>query len=154
MSLAATGASGSCPARLGRLCVMAAALSPASAALAQGATAVRQLASPALAVKAGRQRGLSVLEKRRQEEQQRKKYNETDRHLTALRYTISDMVSTWATAYALYTVILSSIAIDVEIEAVYQPKKPFFFSGSAGAAAGGSLVPSRAGGATIFPRAT
>ena len=49
---------------------MAAALSLASAALAQGATAVRQLASPALAVKAGRQRGLSVLEKRRQEEQQ------------------------------------------------------------------------------------
>ena len=46
------------------------ALSLASAALAQGATAVRQLASPALAVKAGRQRGLSVLEKRRQEEQQ------------------------------------------------------------------------------------
>ena len=49
---------------------MAAALTLASAALAQGATAVRQLASPALAVKAGRQRGLSVLEKRRQEEQQ------------------------------------------------------------------------------------
>ena len=70
MSLAATGATGSYPARLWRLCVMAAALSLASAALAQGATAVRQLASPALAVKAGRQRGLSVLEKRRQEEQQ------------------------------------------------------------------------------------
>ena len=52
---------------------MAAALSFASAALAQGATAARQLASPALAVKAGRQRGVSVLsryEKRRQEEQQ------------------------------------------------------------------------------------
>ena len=70
MSLAATGATGSYPARLWRLCVMAAALSFASAALAQGATAVRQLASPALAVKAGRQRGLSVLEKRRQEEEQ------------------------------------------------------------------------------------
>ena len=72
MSLAATGATGSYmyPARRWRLCVMAAALSLASAALAQGATAVRQLASPALAVKAGRQRGLSVLEKRRQEEQQ------------------------------------------------------------------------------------
>ena len=67
------------------------------------------------------------------------------------------MASTWATAYALYTVISSvaiDITIDIEIEAVYQPKKPFFFSGSAGAAAGGSLVPSRAGGATIFPRAT
>ena len=49
---------------------MAAALSFASAALAQGATAVRQLALPALAVKAGRQRGISVLDKRRQEEQQ------------------------------------------------------------------------------------
>ena len=70
MSLAATGATGSYPARLWRLCVMAAALSFASAALAQGATAVRQLASPALAVKAGRQRGISVLDKRRQEEQQ------------------------------------------------------------------------------------
>ena len=43
----------------------------ASAALAQqSATAVRQPASPALAVKAGRQRGISVLDKRRQEEQQ------------------------------------------------------------------------------------
>ena len=49
---------------------MAAALSFASAALAQSATAVRQLALPALAVKAGRQRGISVLGKRRQEEQQ------------------------------------------------------------------------------------
>ena len=70
MSLAATGATGSYPARLWRQCVMAAALSFASAALAQSATAVRQLASPALAVKAGRQRGISVLDKRRQEEQQ------------------------------------------------------------------------------------
>ena len=43
----------------------------ASAALAQqSATAVRQPASPALAVKAGRQRGISVLDKRRQEQQQ------------------------------------------------------------------------------------
>ena len=49
---------------------MAAALSFASDALAQSATAVRHLASPALAVKAGRQRGPSVLEKRRQELQQ------------------------------------------------------------------------------------
>ena len=70
VSLAATGATGSYPARLWRQCAMAAALSFASDALAQSATAVRHLASPALAVKAGRQRGLSVLEKRRQEEQQ------------------------------------------------------------------------------------
>ena len=65
-----TGATGSYPARLWRQCVMAAALSFASDALAQSATAVRHLASPALAVKAGRQRGTSVLDKRRQEQQQ------------------------------------------------------------------------------------
>ena len=70
VSLAATGATGSYPARLWRQCVMAAALSFASDALAQSATAVRHLASPALAVKAGRQRGPSVLDKRRQEQQQ------------------------------------------------------------------------------------
>ena len=70
MSLALTGATGSYPARLWRQCVMAAALSFASDALAQSATAVRHLASPALAVKAGRQRGPSVLDKRRQEQQQ------------------------------------------------------------------------------------
>ena len=56
--------------RLWRLCAMAAALPISSAALAQGATAARQLASPALAVKAGRPRGPSVLDKRREEEQQ------------------------------------------------------------------------------------
>ena len=71
LSLALTGATGSYrPARLWRQCVMAAALSFASDALAQSATAVRHLASPALAVKAGRQRGTSVLDKRRQEQQQ------------------------------------------------------------------------------------
>ena len=42
-----------------RQCVMAAALSFASASLAESATAAPQLASPALAVKAGRQRGLT-----------------------------------------------------------------------------------------------
>ena len=41
-----------------RQCVMAAALSFASASLAESGTAAPQLASPALAVKAGRQRGL------------------------------------------------------------------------------------------------
>ena len=49
---------------------MAAARSFAPAALAESATAAPQLASPALAVKAGRQRGVSVLDKRHQEEQQ------------------------------------------------------------------------------------
>ena len=49
---------------------MAAALSFASASLAESATAAPQLASPALAVKAGRQRGLTVMEKRRQEEEE------------------------------------------------------------------------------------
>ena len=53
-----------------RQCVMAAALSFASASLAESATAAPQLASPALAVKAGRQRGLTVMEKRRQEEEE------------------------------------------------------------------------------------
>ena len=42
-----------------RQCVMAAALSFALASLAESATAAPQLASPALAVKAGRQRGLT-----------------------------------------------------------------------------------------------
>ena len=54
-----------------RQCVMAAALSFASASLAESATAAPQLASPALAVKAGRQRGLTVMEKRRHKKRRR-----------------------------------------------------------------------------------
>ena len=51
-------------------CLIAAARSFASAALAESATAAPQLVLPALAVKAGRQCGVSVLDKRRQAEQQ------------------------------------------------------------------------------------